>query len=273
MGGGTQWKQPSAQQILRITCANGSTDMNYHTMCEASAPIRKMLDPPTSELMLDLSHEGLGVLGHWLTHGELDGRCIKAGTLADLKRLCKAYQTGQMLEVEAKFLDKVLDCVIDCVTEADHLTISDIESIARYLMRTFKEETGGRRFLRAWLIMGHMELARDELGYASKIARLTQRASGDILPVSYYKSLREHSSNTSQELPWELYRCHYHLHGPETRCFGMSSMDWGESSSSENGEMSEVDQVDEFGEMSEVGEESEEGEESGDGEDSGLSDR
>ncbi|KAK5674225.1 hypothetical protein LTS10_013062 [Elasticomyces elasticus] len=259
MGGGTQWKQEPSQN-LRVVTPNGSLNINVHTIGNASRVIREMLDPPKTEVNINLSSEGFGVLAHWLRCGELDKCCTEAGTMVDLKRLCKAYTTGQVLEIESRFLDKVLDCIIDCVTEADRLTIFDIETITRYLMRTFKEETGGRRFLRAWLIMGHMGMAQHEVGFSPEIARLLQRASGDIWPLSYYKVLREHSEKKEQELPWVLYRCHYHLHGPETRCSETSGMERAGTSSSEDGETSEVDGVNEFGEISEASEENEDGE-------------
>ncbi|KAK5739792.1 hypothetical protein LTR17_005078 [Elasticomyces elasticus] len=261
MGGGVQWKQPPGQ-LLTLVTPRGSLEINVETICNASRVISEMLDPPRTELKINISSEGFGVLAHWLECGELGELCTKADTTAGLKRLCKAYMTGQMLEIESRFLDKVLDCIIDCVTETDNLTISDIECIAKYLMRTFAEETGGRRFLRAWLILGSMERAEHEVEFASKIARLIQRASGDVCSLAYYKSLREYIDMTERELPWVLSHCYYHLHRPEDPCSQTSSMDWGGSVSSEDSEMSEVDELNAFGEMIEGTEDSEESEDS-----------
>ncbi|KAK5722326.1 hypothetical protein LTR15_005555 [Elasticomyces elasticus] len=115
MGGGVQWKQEPSQ-VLRVVTPRGSLEINVETICNASRVISEMLDPPRTELKINISSEGFGVLAHWLECGELDERCTKAGTTAGLRRLCKAYTTGQVLEIESRFLDKVLDCIILCVT-------------------------------------------------------------------------------------------------------------------------------------------------------------
>ncbi|KAK3625723.1 hypothetical protein LTR56_020227 [Elasticomyces elasticus] len=216
MGGGVQWKQPLA---IRILHPNGGLTMVFvHAITKASPVVRGMLEPPKQELRLNVPQEGFEVLSEWLLRGVLDKRCTQAGTMADLHRLCKAYEAGVILEVESGFLDKVLDCIIDCVAEADHLTISDIQHIAHALIKTFEEESGGQQFLRAWLILGNMERAKHEVGFGKAIARLIQRASGDIFPLSYCRRLRETSRDRNEELSWVVDRCDYHLHGPEEGC-------------------------------------------------------
>ncbi|KAK5719764.1 hypothetical protein LTR17_015135 [Elasticomyces elasticus] len=198
MGGGTEWKRPPVVRIMHPN--GGSTDVFVHAISKASPVVRSMLDPPKKELKMNITQEGLEVVCEWLLRGVLHKRCRQASSIANLHRLCKAYEAGDTLEVGSGFLDKVLDCIIECVTEADYLKISDIQHIAHALMKIFKEGTSGRRFLCDWLIVGSMERAEHEIGFSTAIARLIQRADGDIFPLSYCRRLRVPSRGRNKEL-------------------------------------------------------------------------
>ncbi|KAK4959464.1 hypothetical protein LTR10_004269 [Elasticomyces elasticus] len=277
MGGGTEWKQPPVVRIMHPD--GGSTDVFVHAISKASPVVRSMLDPPKKKLEMNITQEGLEVVGEWLLRGMLDKRCTQASSMADLHRLCKAHEAGDFLELESSFLDKVLNCIVDCLSEADYLKISDIQHITHALMKIFKEGSGGWYFLCDWLMMGSMARAEHEVGFGKAITRLIQRASGDIYPLSHCRRLREQNECLHEELPWVNRRWQYYLQEPEWWCEGQSTTQMPGCPSSEHGEMSDDAEMGKNFEESENGEDSEESdnsnewEDSQDGEDGVLSGR